>query len=86
MTTKLNFVRQQGFVGATPEVGRDLYPALMWQPRAIAALTLAGLVLQHWAWFLGLRSTTPCGRSRKACPSWARPRLPVAPRRPRPGR
>jgi hypothetical protein len=54
MTAELKFVRQQGFVGATPEVGRDLYAALMWQPRAIAALTLAGLVLQAGPCFLGL--------------------------------
>jgi len=54
MTAELNFVRQQGFRSATPEVARALYPALMWQPRAIAALALAGVVLQAWPWFLGL--------------------------------
>lgn len=54
MTAKLNFVRQQGFRDASPEACSYQYPALMWQPRAIGILVLAGLVFQAWPYFLAL--------------------------------
>ncbi len=54
MTTKLNFVRQQGFRDASPKACDYQYPALMWQPRAIGILVLIGLVLQGWLYFLAL--------------------------------
>jgi hypothetical protein len=54
MTAKVNFVRQQGFRDASPEACAYQFPALMWQPRAIGVLVLAGLVLQAWPWFLAL--------------------------------
>ncbi|MGE5444400.1 MAG: DUF4395 family protein [Ignavibacteriales bacterium] len=54
MKAKLNFVRQQGFREASPETCSYQYPALMWQPRAIGILVLAGLVFQAWPYFLAL--------------------------------
>jgi hypothetical protein len=54
MTSKLNFVRQQGFTDASPEACSHLYPALMWQPRAIAILFLVGLVRPTPVYFLAL--------------------------------
>ena len=54
MTAEWNFVRQQGFTDASPEASQHLFPALMWQPRAIGSLVLVGMVLQAWPWFLGV--------------------------------
>ena len=54
MTTKLNFVRQQGFRDASPKACDYQYPALMWQPRVIGILVLVGLVLQPRLYFLAL--------------------------------
>jgi hypothetical protein len=54
MTPELNFVRQQGFPDVSPEACRYLYPALMWQPRAIGILVLVGLALQAAPFFLAL--------------------------------
>ena len=54
MTPEVNFVRQQGFRDASPEACSYQYPALMWQPRVIGILTLVGLVLQAWPYFLVL--------------------------------
>jgi hypothetical protein len=54
MNSKLNFVRQQGFLDATPEACNYLYPALMWQPRALGVLFLVGLTLQSAPFFLAL--------------------------------
>jgi hypothetical protein len=54
MTTKLNFVQQQGFRDASPKACDYQYPALMWQPRVIGILVLIGLVLQVWLYFLAL--------------------------------
>ncbi len=51
-SSKLNFVRQQGFRNASSEGSQ--YSALMWQPRAIGVLVLIGLVLQSWLYFLSL--------------------------------
>ena len=54
MTSEVNFVRQQGFTDASPEACAYRYPALMWQPRAIGILVLAGVVFQAWPFFLAL--------------------------------
>lgn len=54
MSAEVNFVRQQGFREDAPEACSARYPALMWQPRAIGILVLAGLALQAWPWFLAL--------------------------------
>jgi hypothetical protein len=54
MTAEVNFVRQQGFRDASPEACSYQYPALMWQPRVIGILTLVGLMLQAWPYFLVL--------------------------------
>ena len=54
MTAQVNFVRQQGLREASPEACVYLYPALMWQPRAIGGLVLIGLVFQAWPYFLVL--------------------------------
>ena len=53
-TSKVNFVRQQGFREASPEACVHLYPALMWQPRAVGILFLIGLMLQAWFYFIAL--------------------------------
>jgi Domain of unknown function (DUF4395) len=54
MEPEVNFVRQQGFEDASPASCGYQYPALMWQPRAIGVLALAGAVFQAWPWFLVL--------------------------------
>ena len=54
MTAEVNFVRQQGFRDASSETCSYQYPALMWQPRAIGALVVVGLVLQSWLYFIAL--------------------------------
>jgi uncharacterized protein DUF4395 len=54
MSVEVNFVRQQGFRDATPGACAYQYPALMWQPRAIACLVLVGVLIQAWPYFLGL--------------------------------
>ncbi len=54
MSVELNFVRQQGFREASPEACARQYPALMWQPRVIGGLVLAGLLIQAWPYFLAL--------------------------------
>jgi hypothetical protein len=53
-TAELNFVRQQGFGDVSPHACAYQYPALMWQPRTIGGLTLLGVVLQSWPYFLAL--------------------------------
>jgi hypothetical protein len=53
-TSKVNFVRQQGFKEASPEACVHMYPALMWQPRAVGLLVLVGLILQVWFYFIAL--------------------------------
>ena len=52
--SKLNFVRQQGFMEASPEAAARLYPALMWQPRAIGILVLIGVMFQAGFYFIAL--------------------------------
>ena len=54
MTSKVNFVRQQGLRDATSTSCVHQYPALMWQPRIIGVLVLLGLVLQSRLYFLAL--------------------------------
>lgn len=54
MTAEVNFVRQQGFQDETAEACASRYPALMWQPRAIGVLVLAGLATQSWRFFAAL--------------------------------
>ena len=51
MTGKIHFVRQQGFRDDTDESCGLRYPALMWQPRVIGVLVLAGLLTQSWRLF-----------------------------------
>ena len=53
MSTKEDFVRQQGFADA-PQTCTSRYPALMWQPRVLGILVLIGLVLQSAPYFLTL--------------------------------
>jgi hypothetical protein len=53
-SSRLNFVRQQGFRSASSEACGFQYPALMWQPRATGILVLIGLVFQPWPYFLAL--------------------------------
>lgn len=54
MTSRLNFVRQQGFTEAPAESCERQYPALMVQPRILFGLILLGIAAQWWPWFAGL--------------------------------
>jgi hypothetical protein len=54
VTAEIHFVRQQGFRDDTPEACGLRYPALMWQPRVLGVLVLAGVLLQSWRFFGGL--------------------------------
>lgn len=54
MTAELNFIRQQGFREASAESCAYQFPALMWQPRIIGVLVLAGVLVQSWVYFLVL--------------------------------
>ena len=49
---QLNFIKQQGFVDASARTCDFQYPALMFQPRIIAVLVLAGVLLQAPTLFL----------------------------------
>jgi len=51
VTAEIHFVRQQGFREDTPDACGLRYPALMWQPRVIGVLVLAGVLLQSWLFF-----------------------------------
>ncbi len=53
-TSKINFVRQQGFHDASSGSCGPQYEALMWQPRAIGVIMLVGIILQPWPLFLAL--------------------------------
>ena len=45
-SAELNFVRQQGFLSAPADVATCQYPSLMWQPRVVGILVLAGILFQ----------------------------------------
>lgn len=51
---RVNFVRQQGFGDASARTCDLQYPALMFQPRVIGVLVLAGVLLQAAPLFLAL--------------------------------
>ena len=51
---QVNFVKQQGFADASARTCDLQYPALMFQPRVIGALVLAGVLLQAPALFVTL--------------------------------
>lgn len=51
---QLNFIRQQGFEDAAAGTCDFQYPALMFQPRVIGVLVLAGVLLQAPVLFLAL--------------------------------
>ncbi len=51
---QINFVKQQGFEGASATACDLQYPALMFQPRAIGVLVVAGVLLQAPVLFLTL--------------------------------
>jgi Domain of unknown function (DUF4395) len=53
-TAAENFVHQNGFADADAVACAYQFPALMFQPRVIAVVVLAGLVLQAWPLFLFL--------------------------------
>jgi hypothetical protein len=44
--SRVNFVRQQGFRDATARAADTQYPALMFQPRIVGVIALAGVLLQ----------------------------------------
>jgi Domain of unknown function (DUF4395) len=49
---QVNFIKQQGFEGASARTCDVQYPALMFQPRVIGVLVLAGVLLQASTLFL----------------------------------
>jgi hypothetical protein len=51
---EVNFVRQQGFRDTSARTCDQQYPGLMFQPRAIGVISLAGVLLQAPWLFLGL--------------------------------
>ena len=51
---QVNFVQQQGFRDATARTCDSQYPALMFQPRMVGVLSLAGVLLQAPSLFLAL--------------------------------
>jgi hypothetical protein len=51
---KINFIKQQGFADANARTCGFQYPALMFQPRVIGVLVLAGVLLQAASLFLTL--------------------------------
>jgi hypothetical protein len=51
---QVNFVKQQGFKDASARTCDFQYPALMFQPRVIGVLVLAGVLLQASTLFLTL--------------------------------
>lgn len=53
-TSKLNFVRQQGFPDSDGPDCESRYPALMFQPKVVATLVFVGLIIQAWPLFLAL--------------------------------
>lgn len=53
-STRVNFVRQQGFRDADASDCALRYPALMFQPRLVLALLLVGILLQVGWYFVGL--------------------------------
>src|SRR5687767_15818704 len=51
---RINFVKQQGFEDASARTCDLQYPGLMFQPRVIGVLVLAGVILQAAPLFLVL--------------------------------
>jgi len=51
---QINFIKQQGFEGASALTCDFQYPALMFQPRVVGVLVLAGVLLQSWPLFFTL--------------------------------
>lgn len=51
---KINFIKQQGFEGASAHTCDLQYPALMFQPRLVGVFVLAGVLFQAWPLFLAL--------------------------------
>jgi hypothetical protein len=52
--TRINFIKQQGFEDAGARTCDFQYPALMFQPRLIGVIVLAGVILQSAPLFLAL--------------------------------
>lgn len=53
-SSELNFIRQQGFREAAAASCSYRYPALMFQPKIIGIVVLAGILLQSWSLFIWL--------------------------------
>ena len=51
---RINFIKQQGFERADASSCDPLYAALMFQPRVVGLVVLAGLLLQAWPLFVML--------------------------------
>ena len=51
---QINFIRQQGFEDASARTCDSQYPPLMFQPRVVGVLVLAGVLLQSSSLFLTL--------------------------------
>jgi hypothetical protein len=52
--TRINFIKQQGFERADASSCDSLYAELMFQPRVVGVVVLAGVLLQAWPLFLML--------------------------------
>lgn len=52
MRSQVEFIRQQGISECGLGPAQDVYTALMFQPRAVAGVLLAGMLLQHPVVFL----------------------------------
>ena len=52
--SRINFIRQQGFDGADARSYESVYRALLFQPRVIGILVVAGVLLQASPLFLAL--------------------------------
>ena len=88
--SQLRFIRQQGVT--TPNPDRNLYEALMFQPRTIGCLVLLGVLLQQpwlflilsavlwWGTFVPTRNVFDALYNRLVALPRGRPRIVVAPR------
>jgi hypothetical protein len=87
--SEIQFIRQQGFTHVHPD--HRLYEALMFQPRTIAAVVAAGIVLQNawlfvalsgtvwWSTIVPRRSVFDAAYNHLVAPLLGVPRVPVAP-------
>ena len=64
--SRINFIKQQGFDDADARLYESVYRALMFQPRVIGILVVAGVLLQASPLFLALSAVLWWTRSCQA--------------------